>query len=78
MHYSVKKMKVDPIEGVFDKTKTIKKPPMHLKEFLEIDDVEEEVGEVVSFLKNPKIFKEIGAKEPWCVLIVGDLGTWKM
>ena len=51
---------------------------MHLKDLVGIDAVEEEVNEVVIFLKNPKIFKEIGGKAPCCVLILGDPRIGKM
>lgn len=77
MHSGVKKTKADPIEGAFDRMKRIKNPPMHLKDLAGIDAVKEEVNEVVSFLKNPKSFQEIGARAPRGVLIAGDSGTGK-
>jgi cell division protease FtsH len=42
-----------------------------------IDDVKEELVEVVDFLKNPKKFRDIGARIPKGVLLVGSPGTGK-
>ena len=75
MHYGVKKMKVDPIEGVFRHNEESKKKPMHLKVILGIDLMREEVNEVVPFLKNPKNFQDIGSSTSRGVLITGDSGT---
>ena len=41
------------------------------------DDEKEELQEVVQFLKNPKKFKELWAKIPKWVLLVGPPWTWK-
>ena len=42
-----------------------------------IDDVKEELVEVVDFLKNPRKFRNIGARIPKGVLLVGSPGTGK-
>ncbi len=42
-----------------------------------IDDVKEELVEVVDFLKNPKKYRDIGARIPKGVLLVGAPGTGK-
>ena len=41
------------------------------------DEEKEELAEVVQFLKNPKKFKDLGAKIPKGVLLVGPPGTGK-
>ncbi len=41
------------------------------------EEEKEELTEVVDFLKNPKKYKEIGAKIPKWILLVGPPGTWK-
>lgn len=41
------------------------------------DEEKEELAEVVQFLKNPKKFKDIGAKIPRGILLVGPPGTGK-
>lgn len=41
------------------------------------DEEKEELQEVVQFLKNPKKFKDLWAKIPKGVLLVGPPGTWK-
>ncbi len=41
------------------------------------DEEKEELAEVVDFLKNPKKFKEVGARVPKGVLLVGPPGTGK-
>lgn len=42
-----------------------------------IDEVKEEVQEIISYLKNPQKFMEIGAEIPKGVLLVGAPGTGK-
>lgn len=41
------------------------------------DDEKEELQEIVQFLKNPKKFKDLWAKIPKWVLLVGPPWTWK-
>ncbi|KAG0630185.1 hypothetical protein M758_1G160200 [Ceratodon purpureus] len=72
-----KKDEIDPIKNVFDKMKRVKHPQVRLQDFAGIDAVKEEINEVISFLRNPKIFKEMGARPPRGVLIVGGPGTGK-
>ena len=40
-----------------------------------IDQVKAEIIELVQFLKNPKKFKDLGARSPAGVLLVGPPGT---
>lgn len=42
-----------------------------------VNEAKEEVKEVIDFLKNPKKYKEIGARLPKGVLLVGHPGTGK-
>lgn len=72
-----KKDEIDPIKNVFDKMKRVKHPQVRLQDFAGIDAVKEEINEVISFLRNPRIFKEMGARPPRGVLIVGGPGTGK-
>ncbi|CAK9878262.1 unnamed protein product [Sphagnum jensenii] len=72
-----KKDIIDPIKNVFDNMKRVKRPEVRLKDFAGIDSVKEEINEVISFLRNPKFFKEMGARPPRGVLIVGEPGTGK-
>lgn len=72
-----KKDEIDPIKNVFDKMKRVKHPQVRLQDFAGIDAVKEEINEVISFLRNPKIFQEMGARPPRGVLIVGGPGTGK-
>ncbi|KAL3693910.1 hypothetical protein R1sor_007561 [Riccia sorocarpa] len=73
----MKKQTMDPIKNVFDKMKRVKRPEVLLKDFAGIDVIKEEINEVIRFLKDPKLFKEMGARPPRGVLIVGDSGTGK-
>ncbi|KAL5700933.1 putative inactive ATP-dependent zinc metalloprotease FTSHI 5 [Ranunculus cassubicifolius] len=72
-----KKEGVDPIASAFDQMKRIKSPPIRLKEFASVDSMREEINEVVAFLQNPGAFREMGARAPKGVLIVGERGTGK-
>ena len=42
-----------------------------------IDEVKEELTEIIDFLKNPKKYRNIGARIPRGVLLTGDPGTGK-
>jgi cell division protease FtsH len=42
-----------------------------------LDNVKKELAEVIEFLKNPEKFKEIGAKVPNGIILVGAPGTGK-
>ncbi|KAI5398284.1 variant 3 [Lathyrus oleraceus] len=68
---------VDPIKTAFEHMKRVKKPPIPLKSFSSIESMEEEISEVVTFLRNPRAFQEMGARAPRGVLIVGERGTGK-
>ncbi|XP_068666932.1 probable inactive ATP-dependent zinc metalloprotease FTSHI 5, chloroplastic isoform X2 [Aristolochia californica] len=72
-----KKEGVDPIRSAFDQMKRVKNPPIRLKDFASVDSMREEINEVVAFLQNPGAFKEMGARAPRGVLIVGERGTGK-
>ncbi|XP_012839642.1 PREDICTED: uncharacterized protein LOC105960020 [Erythranthe guttata] len=81
--YRIRKIKrkkkdgVDPISTAFDNMKRIKNPPIRLKDFASVESMREEINEVVAFLQNPNAFKEMGARAPRGVLIVGERGTGK-
>ncbi len=47
------------------------------KDVAGIEEAQEELSEVVDFLKNPEIFSEVGAKIPKGVLLSGEPGTGK-
>ncbi|KAI3864663.1 hypothetical protein MKX03_009183 [Papaver bracteatum] len=72
-----KKEGVDPITTAFDQMKRVKNPPIRLKDFASVDSMREEINEVVAFLQNPSAFREMGARPPRGVLIVGERGTGK-
>ncbi|KAK1292649.1 hypothetical protein QJS10_CPB17g01142 [Acorus calamus] len=67
----------DPIKSAFDQMKRVKNPPIRLNDFASVDSMREEINEIVTFLQNPSAFKEIGARAPRGVLIVGGMGTGK-
>ncbi|XP_052203783.1 probable inactive ATP-dependent zinc metalloprotease FTSHI 5, chloroplastic isoform X2 [Diospyros lotus] len=81
--YRVKRIKrkrkagVDPISTAFDQMKRVKNPPIRLKDFASVESMREEINEVVAFLQNPSAFKDMGARAPRGVLIVGERGTGK-
>ncbi|KAG9445869.1 hypothetical protein H6P81_011997 [Aristolochia fimbriata] len=72
-----KKEGIDPIRSAFDQMKRVKNPPIRLKDFASVDSMREEINEVVAFLQNPGAFREMGARAPRGVLIVGERGTGK-
>ncbi|KAK9136718.1 hypothetical protein Sjap_007312 [Stephania japonica] len=67
----------DPIASAFDQMKRVKNPPIQLKDFASVESMREEINEVVTFLQNPSAFREMGARAPKGVLIVGERGTGK-
>lgn len=67
----------DPVRQAFDKMKRIKDPDIRLKDFAGLDMVKDEINEIITFLRNPSVFKEMGARPPRGVLIVGQPGTGK-
>ncbi|KAK9139208.1 hypothetical protein Scep_008889 [Stephania cephalantha] len=67
----------DPIASAFDQMKRVKTPPIQLKDFASVESMREEINEVVTFLQNPSAFREMGARAPKGVLIVGERGTGK-
>lgn len=58
---------------LFDKTNN----KILFKDIAGAEEEKEELSEVVDFLKNPKKYKDIGAKIPRGTLLVGPPGTWK-
>lgn len=59
------------------KVYTTEKPKTTFKDVAGYEPVKEEIEEVVDFLKNPGKFREIGARIPKGVLLVGPPGTGK-
>ena len=59
---------------LFDKTNT---PTITFKDVAGQDGAKQEVKEIVDFLKNPKIYTELGGKIPKGALLVGPPGTGK-
>ncbi len=53
------------------------KPSTTFEDVAGYKGVKEEVAEVIEFLKNPKRFKELGARIPKGILLVGPPGTGK-
>lgn len=53
------------------------KPGVSFDDVAGMDNVKKELSEVVEFLINPEKFKEIGAKVPKGVLLIGPPGTGK-
>lgn len=68
---------VDPVRQAFDKMKRIKESEVSLKDFAGLDIIKGEINEIVTFLRDPSVFKEMGARPPRGVLIVGEPGTGK-
>ncbi len=52
-------------------------PRVTFKDVAGIDEAEEEVAEVIEFLKNPAKFKKLGAKIPRGILLYGPPGAGK-
>jgi cell division protease FtsH len=59
------------------KVYTTEKPKTLFSDVAGYRGVKEEIAEVVDFLKKPAVFKEIGARTPKGVLLVGPPGTGK-
>ena len=59
---------------LFDKTNT---PTITFKDVAGQEGAKQEVKEIVDFLKNPKIYTELGGKIPKGALLVGPPGTGK-
>eukprot|EP00850_Spirogloea_muscicola_P021932 SM000268S09748 [mRNA] locus=s268:149412:155595:- [translate_table: standard] len=55
----------------------VKRPEVRLADFAGIDSIKEEILEVITFLRDPRRYKEVGARPPRGVLIVGEAGTGK-
>ncbi|EAN34360.1 ATP-dependent metallopeptidase HflB family protein [Theileria parva strain Muguga] len=51
--------------------------PVHFKDILGIDEAKEDVQEIVKFIKQPFLYKKVGAKVPKGILLVGPPGTGK-
>ena len=65
--------------GAFNKSraKLVEKSTIRFKDVAGADEEKEEVQEIVEFLKNPQKFKNLGARIPKGVLLVGPPGTGK-
>jgi cell division protease FtsH len=65
----------------FGKSKAVlydaKRPHITFKDVAGMNNVKQELREVVEFLKDPSVFKKIGAKVPRGILLVGAPGTGK-
>src|SRR5215216_5052122 len=59
------------------KTETTEKPKTTFNDVAGYGPVKQEIAEVVDFLKHPAKFKQIGARIPKGVLLVGPPGTGK-
>jgi ATP-dependent metalloprotease len=59
------------------KDKNGQKSNVTFNDVLGIDDFKEELQEIVTYLKNPKHFDEMGAQLPRGVLLAGPPGTGK-
>jgi cell division protease FtsH len=53
------------------------KPKVTFADVAGVDEAKEEMEEVVDFLKHPKKYKDLGARTPKGVLLVGPSGTGK-
>jgi cell division protease FtsH len=53
------------------------KQPIRFSDVAGIDTVKKEVSEIVDFLKNPKKYRDLGARVPRGVLLSGEPGTGK-
>ena len=42
----------------------IKKPELRLQDFAGLDMVKDEINEIITFLRDPSIFKDMGARPP--------------
>jgi cell division protease FtsH len=59
------------------KTRPDSAPPIRWKDIAGADEAKEELREVVDYLRNPKHFRELGAKVPKGILLHGAPGTGK-
>lgn len=55
----------------------VKKPRITFKDVAGMDNVKQELKEAIEFLKDPDVFKRIGAKVPKGMLLIGAPGTGK-
>jgi len=55
----------------------VTRPSVTYRDVAGMDNVKKELAEVIEFMKNPQKFKDIGAKVPKGVLLVGAPGTGK-
>ncbi len=55
----------------------VRRPSVTFNNVAGLDNAKKELEEIIAFLKDPKKFKEIGARVPKGVLLVGSPGTGK-
>lgn len=65
----------DPVKEAFAKMRRVRKPSIRLEDMIGIDPIREEIDEIITFLRDPRGFTELGAQAPRGVLITGEPGV---